>query len=94
MTLPSLGWVVAALRPPRLRAVATPTLSGKGRREMRQPCFQTHAVDVPHYLVLLTWYGAEIIMLFRQLGGARRLWDAPGVLREWRCGHGEAPPGK
>jgi protein-S-isoprenylcysteine O-methyltransferase Ste14 len=43
---------------------------------MRQPYFQTHAVGVLYYLVLLTWYGAEIIMFFRQLGwrkGATRV---------------------
>ncbi len=34
---------------------------------MRQPYFATHAVGVLYFLVLLIWYGAEIIMFFRQL---------------------------
>ncbi len=38
---------------------------------MRQPYFATHAVGALYFLVLLIWYSAEIIMFFRQLGGAR-----------------------
>ena len=34
---------------------------------MSQPYFATHAVGVLYFLVILTWYSAEIIMFFRQL---------------------------
>jgi protein-S-isoprenylcysteine O-methyltransferase Ste14 len=38
-----------------------------GGGQMRQPYFATHLVGVLYFLVLLTWYAAEIIMFFRQL---------------------------
>ena len=43
---------------------------------MRQPYFATHGVGVLYFLVLVTWYGAEIVMFFRQLQwrkGAKRI---------------------
>ena len=68
--------LVAALEAADYRVMATSLPARSDGRTMRQPYFATHGVGVLYFLVLVTWYGAEIVMFFRQLQwrkGAKRI---------------------